>query len=265
MTAFCILCLDEFWKNLTTLMVGTLGFITAILTLLYSNYNNKRNYNFLLEKDKRDRLERLKKDELDFAKDKRERQRAYNRVLGSFLKLYHAYIQHKYLFKESGVSNIPDSYLIQIVDKLDNLNVEIDSFKKTANDEAAILPELTIYLHEILNLLGRFEMVTEQVQVGIPTEALPTAKLLFKRAHSYAVQELLDEYFIDLIDKIAIKADTSQEFLKEIKDFNSTETIERNFEMQNEIMKRYFESISRQSGQQIDLQSIFNQGEHGNS
>ncbi len=257
MIELCINSTNDFWKNFSTLIVGVFGFTMAILTLIYSNFNNKRNHKFLLEKDKRDREDRLKKDELDFAKDKRDRQKAYNRVLGSFLKVYHSYIQHKYLFSESGVSNIPDKYLMKTVEKLDNLNFEIISFKKTVSEESSILPELTIYLHEILNLLGRFEMVVAEIPTDISEEDSINAKLIVQRAHSFAVEELLDEYFTDLIEKIAIKADISDEFLTEIKEFNSTGTIERNMEMQNEILKRYIESISRQTGQDIDINSIF--------
>jgi len=66
MTDLCINGTDDFWKNFAassaTLIVGILGFTMAILTLLFSSYNNKRNHSFLLEKDKRDREDRLKKD-----------------------------------------------------------------------------------------------------------------------------------------------------------------------------------------------------------
>jgi len=146
---------------------------------------------------------------------------------------------------------------MQMVAKLDNLNAEIISFKKTVSEESAILPELTIYLHEILNLLGRFEMVVAEIPTDISIEDSAKAKLLIQRAHSFAVQELLDEYFTDLIEKMAIKAEISDEFLKEIKEFNSTEAVERNMEMQSEILKRYIESISRQTGQDIDVNNIF--------
>jgi hypothetical protein len=261
MTESCIIGTGELWKNFATsaatIIVGILGFTMAILTLIYSNNNNKRNHSFILEKDKRDREDRLKKDELDFAKDKRERQKAYNRVLGSFLKVYHSYIQHKFLFSELGVPNIPDKNLMQFISKLDNLNSEISLFKKVVSEESAIIPELTIYLHEILNLLGRFEMVEIELPADNSIEDLQKTKLLVQRAHSYAVQELLDEYFTDLIDKMAIKAEISDEFLKEIKEFNSIETVERNTEMQGKIMNRYIESISRQTGQNIDLNNIF--------
>lgn len=261
MVELCINSPSDFWKNLSdssgTLIVGVLGFTTAIATLVYSSYNNKRNYDFLLEKDKRDSEERSKKDELDFAKDKRERQRAYNRILGSFLKVYHSYIQHKYLFKETGVPNIPDKFLIQMVEKLDNLNVEIVSFKNLVSEESAILPELTIYLHEILNLLSRFEMVVAEIPTDISLEEYTKAKLLIQRAHSFAVEKLLDEYFSDLIDKIAIKAEISDEFLKEIREFNSNDAVEKNIEMQRELSQRYFESISRQTGQFIDINTVF--------
>ena len=67
MIELCINSTDEFWSKFATssatLIVGIFGFTMAILTLIYSNYNNKRNHSFLLEKDKRDREDRLKKDE----------------------------------------------------------------------------------------------------------------------------------------------------------------------------------------------------------
>lgn len=246
---------EDFWKifasGTATLIVGILGFTSTILALIFSNLNTKRNLNFLLEKDKRDREDKLKRDELDFAKDKYERQKAYNRVLGSFLKLYHSYLQHQYIFNENGLKVIPDEYLLAIVEKIDNLDVEILLFKKIVSEESAILPELTIYLHEIQNLLSRFVIVAEQFSKDNSDIEGKDTKLLIQRAHSYAVKEMLDEYFEDLIEKLAIKADVSEDFLNEIRKFNSDETIEKNMESQSEIMKRFFESLSKQTGQNI--------------
>ena len=243
---------NNFNASSATLIVGILGFTTAILTLIYSNYSNKRNHNFLLEKDKRDREDRLKKDELDFAKDKREKQRAYNRILGSFLKLYHSYINHKYFFKETGIPILPDSILTQIVEKIDNFNSEVKSFKKTFNKESEIVPELTIYLHDILIILERFKIVVTQISNDPSIEDPEKIKLIVQRAHLFAVEEMLDKYFIDLIDSIANKAEVSDEFLEEIKEFNSKETVDKNIELQSELFNRFLESISRQTGQSFN-------------
>jgi len=138
---------------MVTLIIGLLGFTTAILTLIFSHLNNNRNLTFLLEKDKRDREDRLKRDELEFNKDKWDRQKAYNRVLGCLLKVFRSYIVHKHYYNEKGVENIPDSLLPQLLDKIDHFNSDIKSLNKTVNIETEIIPELTIILHEFLDLL----------------------------------------------------------------------------------------------------------------
>ena len=75
--------LSEAWKTaLATLTVGLLVFIATMLTLIFSTRNSRLNYNFLLQKDKA------------------EKQKSYNKVLGSFLKVYHSYLKHNLLFKE---------------------------------------------------------------------------------------------------------------------------------------------------------------------
>ncbi|MFC0878931.1 hypothetical protein ACE01N_20220 [Saccharicrinis sp. FJH2] len=248
---------NDFWKNFATstatLTVGLLGFITAILTLIFSNSNNKRNHYFLLEKDKRDREDKLKKDELDFAKDKRERQRAYNRVLGCFLKVYHSYIKHKFLFNEDGISIMPDKYLIQMLDKIDNFIEEINTFKRIVITETEIIPELTIHLHELLDILSRFELLSAQIPTDPSQPDTEKMKVVFQRAHTFAVSELLDEYFTDLIEKLSKKAEVSDDFIDLMKEFNSSETMERNIKTQQEIMERMMQSLSRQLGQDVTI------------
>ena len=254
-----LLCVDKsfnFWRDFSPFLIGILGFLTALVTLIYSHYNNKRNFEYLSEKDKLNREDNLKRDNFELKKDKKERQKSYNKILGSFLKVYHSYLKHKMLFDENGVNNIPDEYLIQQIDKIDNLNDEIKTFKKVANEQAEIIPEITIYLYEILDLLGRFEMTLEQIPKGLSLEEEGPTKLLIQRAHSFAVEELLDEYFTDLIDQIAIKAEVTDEFLTEIKEFNSEESAQKNLGIQNEIMKRYLESLSRQTGTKFDINDL---------
>jgi hypothetical protein len=245
MITFCANDSFGFLKTISTssvtLIIGLLGFTSAILTLIYSHFNNKKNLNLLLEKDIR------------------ERQRAYNRVLGSFLKVYHSYIKHKYLFNEDGVLIIPDKYLVQMLDKIDNFNSEINSFRKCIANETEILPELTIYLHELLDLLGRFELLSSAIPTDPMNPNSEQMKVLFQRAHTYAVKELLDEYFTDLIETIAKRADVSEEFLQDINAFNSTETIEKNIKMQEEIMTRMMQSLSRQLGGDVKIEDFFSQ------
>jgi len=255
-----LLCIEKssnIWFSYIPFLIGILGFISAILSLIYSNKNSKRNLDFLRNKSEKDRDDSLERYKLEDEKDRSERQKAYNRVLGSFLKVYHSYIKHQYLYSENGVLNIPDEYLVQQIENIDDLNIEIKSFKNTVNEQAEIIPELTIYLYEILDLLGRFELVVSQIPMNSNLQENNTAKLLIQRAHSYAVQEILDDYFSDLIEMIAKKAKVSNTFLKEIKDFNSNTVKEHNIEIQNNIMKRYLESISRQTGQDIDINNMF--------
>jgi len=221
---------------IVSLIVGTLGFLTAILTLIFSSRNNRRNY------------------KLQEHKENRERSKSYNRVLGNLLKVYHSYIKHKHLYKDEGVQDFPDAVLVQFVDKIDNFEVEIVKFKKVVENESEIIPELTIYIHELLDLLSRFELLSEH----IPINDSSIEKLVFKRAHNYAVSELLDEYFDDLILKLSQKADIEENFIETLKEFNSDDTICKTIKIQQKILKRMMESLSKQTGQNLEISDLIN-------
>lgn len=221
--------------TIVALIVGVLGFVAAILTLVYTNINNRKNL------------------ELSQSIDRRESQKSYNRVLGSLLKVYHSFLKHKMLFSENGVEHMPDHLLITKIDELDSFEENIDHFRAVTEDELEIIPELTLFIHELLDLLGRFEMVSQhfesiEVQEGISSDQLELLKLKFKRAHNYSYEEVLDEYFLDLIHLISEKSDVQDDFLKEVKSYNSEESFEESAKVQSEIKNRMQESLSRQLG-----------------
>src|SRR5690554_4155839 len=117
---------EPFLSNTTaiiSLIIGGLGFISAIGTLIFTTRNNNRNY--IIQADK----------------NEREKSKAYNRVLGNFLKVYHSYIKHKYLLNENGMENIPDSAFEQIIDKIDNFEYEIKKFRIVIDNESEIIPK----------------------------------------------------------------------------------------------------------------------------
>tara|TARA_R110000744_G_C19361432_1_gene561448 strand:+ start:1916 stop:2638 length:723 start_codon:yes stop_codon:yes gene_type:complete len=234
---------EPFLSNTTaiiSLIIGGLGFISAIGTLIFSTRNNNRNY------------------ELQSDKNEREKSRAYNRVLGNFLKVFHSYIKHKYLLNENGMENIPDFALEQTIEKIDNFEHEIEKFKIVVDNESEILPELTIQLHEILDLLSRFQIMSEQFKNNSFDLKLQKNKLVMKRAFIFSIKDLLDEYFSDLINDLSEKAEASNEFKENLVEFNSEETIERNLELQNMVLERMSASLSRQLGRTISINELFN-------
>tara|TARA_R110000764_G_scaffold119039_2_gene206633 strand:- start:33506 stop:34228 length:723 start_codon:yes stop_codon:yes gene_type:complete len=234
---------EPFLSNTTaiiSLIIGALGFISAIGTLIFTTRNNNRNF------------------ELQKENNEREKSKAYNRVLGNFLKVYHSYIKHKHLLNENGMKNIPDFALEHTIDKIDNFEHEIEKFRIVVDNESEIIPELTIQLHEILDLLGRFQLMSEQFRNNTFDLNLQKNKLVLKRAFIFSIKDLLDDYFNDLINDLSEKAEVSEEFKKNLSEFNSEETIERNFELQNTLFERMLESLSRQLGRTVTIDELFN-------
>ena len=126
------------------------------------------------------------------------------------------------------------------------------------DNESEILPELTIQLHEILDLLSRFQIMSEQFKNNSFDLKLQKNKLVMKRAFIFSIKDLLDEYFSDLINDLSEKAEASNEFKENLVEFNSEETIERNLELQNMVLERMSASLSRQLGRTISINELFN-------
>ena len=233
---------EPFLSNTTaivSLIVGGLGFLSAIGTLIFTTINNNRN--FKLQSDK----------------NEREKSKAYNRVLGNFLKVYHSYIKHKHLLNENGIKKIPDFALEQVIEKIDHFEKEIEKFKVVVDHESEIIPELTIQLHEILDLLGRFQLMSEQFRNNEFDTNLQQNKLVLKRAFVYSVKDLLDEYFTDLINDLSERAEVSDEFKENLSKINSEEAIEKNLELQDKLFERMLDSLSRQLGRTVTFEELF--------
>ena len=233
---------EPFLSNTTaivSLIVGGLGFLSAIGTLIFTTINNKRNFKLQLDKNER------------------EKSKAYNRVLGNFLKVYHSYIKHKHLLNENGIKKIPDFALEQVIEKVDHFEKEIEKFKVVVDQESEIIPELTIQLHEILDLLNRFQLMSEQFRNNEFDINLQQNKLVFKRAFVYSIKDLLDEYFTDLINELSQRAEVSEEFNENLAIFNSEEAIEKNLELQDKLFERLLDSLSRQLGRTITFEDLF--------
>jgi hypothetical protein len=222
-----------------SIIIGTLGFLSAIATLVFTILNNNRN--FKLQSDK----------------NEIEKSKAYNRILGNLLKVYHSYVKHKMLFAENGLENVPDYVLIQLIDKIDNFDTEIQKFKRVAENESEIIPELTFEIHDLLDILGRFEMISEHIKSPEFENGPPERILIVRRSHTFAVQEILDEYFSSLITDLSKKADVDEEFQEALDKFNSSESLEKIVELQKNIFDRLLASLSRQIGEEIKLDDVW--------
>lgn len=230
--------------TIVALIVGVLGFVVAILTFIYTNKNNRKNL------------------ELSQSIDRRDTQKSYNRVLGSLLKVYHSFLKHKMLFNEDGVEHMPDEVLMLKIEELDSFEDNIEYFKVVTTEESEIIPELTLYIHELIELLEKFRLVSEHFSSlgsvgGIPDDQLQLLKLAFMRAHNFSYQEILDEYFIDLIELISDKADVEDGFLEEVKSYNSEESSSESLTIQSKIKSRLEESLSRQLGEDFSFDDFF--------
>ena len=232
--------------SIVALVVGTLGFSSAIITLIFSAKHNRKTLDLQLRIDAQDR------------------QKSYNRVMGSLLKTYRSYLNHKMLYAETGVKSIPDKLLIMQLDNLDSFEAEIVYFQQVTNEESEIIPELTIYIHELLDFLNRFKIISknlsssEQIE-GVDqslSEQIDQFKLAIKRAHNYSYEELLDQCFLDLLNLISKKADVSEDFMNEVKMFDSEEMASETLKFQEKIKTRMQESINRQLGTEINIDEL---------
>lgn len=219
--------------TIASLLVGTLGFFTAILTIVITSRNNKRNYKLIENKENR------------------EKSKSYNRVLGCLLKVYRSYIMHKQLYNENGMANFPDKALVEFIYKIDKFENEIAKFKQVVDEESEIIPEITMSLDELLDILSRFELLSEQIPKSNSNTDSKMLFLIFKRAHIYAVSELLDEYFKEIILEISKRSEVDNEFIKALQDFESEDAIEISVDIQKTVLDRMMESLSRQVGEEM--------------
>ncbi len=231
---------------IASLIVGGLGFLSAIITLIFNAHNNNRNFEL-----------QAKINSLQNEKENREKSKAYNRVLGNLLKLFHSYVKHKQLLDENGVNNIPDNYLLQILDEIDSFENEIERFNIVANNETEIIPELTMQLHQLLEVLNRFLFMSKQFRDNESDSYLQDNKLILKRAFVYSICEFLDDMFNDVINELSQKAETTNEFKILIAQFNSEKTIKKSIEIQEKLTKRLLESLSRQLGKEVTKEELF--------
>ena len=154
------------------------------------------------------------------------------------------------------MKNFPDHILEQIIGKVDSFENEIEKFQVVINNESEIIPELTIQLHEILDLLGRFQIMSEKFKNKEFNLESDMNRLVLKRAHLFSVKELLDEYFSELINDLSEKADVSDKFKEIMFEFNSEKTRKSLLEIQNLLIERMLESLSRQLGRKITFNDL---------
>ena len=105
-------------------------------------------------------------------------------------------------------------------------------------------------------MLDRFEIFSSEISNDIKFQNTEITKLVLQRAQNFAVKEILDEMFQDLIEQIAIKAEVSNNFLNDIKEYNSETYEEKSLENQQHIFKRFLESLSRQIGKEIKVEDL---------
>ena len=143
-----------------SLLFGLLGFITAIATIFFTSRHNSNSL-------------RLQQN-----KEEWERKKAYNHVFGRFLNLYHSYVKHKFLFDDEGVEILHDDILIKSVDLIDNFQNEVNKFRNVVDKETEIIPELSLLIHELLDLLSRFELIGSMIPINVEDPNSLKSKLM---------------------------------------------------------------------------------------
>ena len=180
--------------------------------------------------------------------EKRLKRTSYNRIFTAVLKLYFSYLKHAEFYSEKAPLNFPDEIYIPMLKHLTNFNSDIDEFKQIVDKESDIVPEIMIQTHMLFDAVDRIRIV-DRIQASNPQNHLQlsdTESLGVKRAQFYAMKEIYDEFFEEIIDNLQEKTCTSTDFIEKIKYFNTEEYQKENNIEQRKTMKKYYESLKRQ-------------------
>lgn len=218
--------------------------IIAIVSLLVTHFNNKRNLKFLEEKDKHETEQKRIIDEMEISKDKRYQQRAYNRLSSGLLKLYNSYIKHRCLYA--------GNQRLDVVEINDTFIEDIAAFKTVYNKEVDIIPEYAISLFELVDTLNRFVLlkdILEKEQDLVQNNG--HKKLKAKRAVMDSLSALLDKEFVDILDQISDKADISEPYKRYLKDNSPESYVANSLKIQQEMIKRMEDSFRKQTNSDV--------------
>lgn len=184
---------------------------------------------------------------ISFNNGKKKKRESYNRVFTGLIKLYYSYIKHKGLYSEKAIFGVPDEEYIQVVKHIDTFDSDIQKFQNLLIDEVEIVPEISLKVHTVFEIIDRFGVIDRIGNSGIPnTEISDEEKLSIKRAQFFALDEFLSDFFKDIIEEIAKKTSVKKKFINDLFYLGSDEHEKETFDEQLKLIKRYYESLNRQ-------------------
>ena len=183
-----------------------------------------------------------------FWSEKKKKQQAYNRTFVAIVKLFYSYEKHKNIYQEIPHINLPNDIYSIISKHVDIFDLDLESFKESILKESEIIPEISIESHVFFELANRIRIMdkmslTETIMSNMTSEQ----KLMAKRAQFYSVEEVFDDFFKVMIEKVSKHSDVEKKFLKKLSHFRSEEQKKENYSLQRKIMYKYLESLLRQN------------------
>lgn len=180
--------------------------------------------------------------------DKKKKQQAYNRTFTSVVKLYYSYLKHKKIYSEETPGNFPEEIYVKVVKHLNSFNDDLDEFKNSVLKESEIIPEISIQAHMLFDTIERTRVLDKMKLAEDPAldEISEKDDLAVKRAQFYAMGEIYDEFFTDIITEMRKHTTVKKEFVERLFYFKSSEYEKEAEKEQKRIMIRYFESLNRQ-------------------
>jgi len=180
--------------------------------------------------------------------EKNAKKTSYNRLLTSVLKLHFSYIKHSELYAEKPPMNFPDDMYIPMLKHLDTFNKDLDEFKITVDRESDIVPEIIIQTHMLFDAIDRLRIVDRMQAKNTENHIQISDKesVGIKRAQFYAMSEMYEDFFDEIINDLHKKTTTSTDFINRIKYFKTDEYKNEVAEEQTKTMRKYYESLHRQ-------------------
>ncbi|MGE0636128.1 MAG: hypothetical protein AB7P01_06795 [Bacteroidia bacterium] len=179
--------------------------------------------------------------------DNKKKKEAYHKVFTGTIKLYFSYQKHRMIYQEQAVLGMPNDIYNVIAKHLDTFNSDIEAFKLVIDEEADIIPEISLTTYAMFDIVDRFRVVDRITTSGQPnTEITDNEKLVIRRAQFSALEEFMTDFFKDVIEEIRKKTLVSKDFTKRLFYLDTEEYQQEAMTEQMNIMRRYYQSLHRQ-------------------
>ncbi|MBL7717691.1 MAG: hypothetical protein JNL72_02555 [Flavipsychrobacter sp.] len=178
----------------------------------------------------------------------KKRRHAYDRAFAAVVRLYLSYLKHKRLYAEKPVIDmLPDDAYMELINHSDTFNDDLNCYKDFILKEADLIPEVVIdaqHLLDNLTVLSIFDNIRMSESLGTFTSK---ESLAVKRAQFYSFEKYFDDYFSEVITLIGKSSSVKKGHIKKLLELNNDSFVKEISDEQKEMLKRYFESLHRQS------------------